>query len=69
MRQDFPGMIGLRRALERDMRESDAQLSGNGRGCFFCGKWIESKVLYDSCDECKEKHENHLTSNPSDGRV
>ena len=70
MKQDFPGMIGLRHALERDMRESDEQLSRtNSRSCFFCGKWIESKVLYDSCDQCKEKYENHPASNPGDGRV
>lgn len=55
MKQDFPGMTGLRRTEERNMRESDAQLSGISRGCFFCDRWIESKVLYDSCDECKEK--------------
>ena len=56
MKQDFPGMTGLRRTEERNMRESNEQLSCTGsRSCFFCGKWIDSKVLYDSCDKCKKK--------------
>ena len=76
MRQEFPGMIGLRHALERDMRESDEQIhemSYKGEfhyHCISCTKFFKTKVMYDwICPVCKEKHENHPTSNPGDGRV
>ncbi len=57
MKQDFPGMIGLRHALERDMRESDLLLL-RSRGvlkkpwrmlCVACGKRYRSDPVPKCC--------------------
>ncbi len=57
MRQDFPGMTGLRRTEERDMRESDEQLL-RSRGaldktwqmlCVKCGKTYMSEPVPKCC--------------------